>query len=41
LGLEPSRRRLHGTINMQVVKALLPLAVSAKPAVRKEVLAEI
>jgi hypothetical protein len=39
--LEPGRRRLYATINVQVVKALLPLAMAAGPAVRSQVLAEI
>jgi AcrR family transcriptional regulator len=39
--LDPARRRLYATINVQVVKALLPLAEAAGPAGRAEVLAEI
>ena len=36
-----ARRRLHATINVQVVKALLPLAAAAGPTGRDQVLAEI
>jgi AcrR family transcriptional regulator len=39
--LDPARRRLHATINVQVVKALLPLAEAAGPDGRALVLAEI
>jgi AcrR family transcriptional regulator len=39
--LGPARRRLHATINVQVIKALLPLAEEAGPTGRAEVLAEI
>ena len=39
--LDPVRRRLHATLNVQVVKALLPMAAAAGPAGRAEVLAEI
>jgi AcrR family transcriptional regulator len=39
--LHPDRRRLHATINVQVVKALLPLAEAAGPKGRAQVLAEI
>jgi len=39
--LDPARRRLHATINVQVVKALLPLSARADPAGRAQVLAEI
>jgi len=39
--LDPARRRLYATINVQVVKALLPLAAAAGPAGRAQVLAEI
>jgi|SRR5438132_559292 len=39
--LDPERRRLHATLNVQVVKALLPLAEAAGPAGRAQVLAEI
>jgi AcrR family transcriptional regulator len=39
--LDPARRRLYATINVQVIKALLPLATAAGPDGRAEVLAEI
>src|SRR5207248_11082422 len=39
--LDPARRRLYATINVQVVKALLPLAAAAGPAGRAQVLAEV
>jgi AcrR family transcriptional regulator len=39
--LDPARRRLHATMNVQVVKALLPLAAAAGPTGRDQVLAEI
>jgi AcrR family transcriptional regulator len=39
--LDPARRRLHATIGVQVVKALLPLAAKAELAERTEVLSEI
>jgi AcrR family transcriptional regulator len=38
--LDPARRRLHATINVQVVKALLPLAAAAGPDGRAQVVAE-
>ncbi len=39
--LDPAWRRLHATINVRVVQALLPLAEKAKPAERARILAEI
>lgn len=39
--LSAARRRLHATINVQVVRALLPLAAAAGPEGRAEVLTEI
>jgi hypothetical protein len=39
--LDPARRRRYATINVQVVKALLPLAEAAGPAGGAAVLAEI
>jgi AcrR family transcriptional regulator len=39
--LDPARRRLHATISVQVIKALLPLATAAAPGERAEVQAEI
>jgi AcrR family transcriptional regulator len=39
--LAPARRRLLATINVEVIKALLPLADSGDAAFRAEVLAEI
>jgi AcrR family transcriptional regulator len=39
--LDPAKRRLHATINVQVVRALLPLAEAADPDGRAQVLAEI
>jgi AcrR family transcriptional regulator len=40
-GLEPARRRLYATINVEVIKALLPLSESGDAAFRARVLAEI
>jgi AcrR family transcriptional regulator len=39
--LEPARRRLYATINVEVVKALLPLSESGDADFRHEVLEEI
>jgi AcrR family transcriptional regulator len=39
--LDAARRRLYATINVEVVKALLPLAESGDEAFRAEVLAQI
>ena len=39
--LDPARRRLYATINVQVIRALLPLAEAAGPAHRAQVLGEI
>lgn len=39
--LEPRRRRLYATMNVDVVKALLPLSESGDAAFRKQVLEEI
>ncbi len=39
--LDPERRRLYAMINVQTVKSLLPVAVSAGPAGKAQVLAEI
>jgi AcrR family transcriptional regulator len=39
--IDPARRRLHAALSVQVVRALLPLAVGASPAERALVLAEI
>jgi len=39
--LDPSRRRLYATITVQVIRALLPLAETAGPARRRQVLGEI
>jgi AcrR family transcriptional regulator len=39
--LEPSRRRLYATINVEVVKTLLPLSESGDAALRRQVLEEI
>ena len=40
-GLDPARRRWYATINVEVIKALLPLAQAGDPAFRAEMLAEI
>jgi AcrR family transcriptional regulator len=39
--LDPARRRLCAVINVQVIRALLPLAQSSDPASRDRLLAEI
>jgi AcrR family transcriptional regulator len=39
--LEPKRRRLYATMNVDVVKALLPLSESGDAAFRRQVLEEI
>jgi AcrR family transcriptional regulator len=39
--LAPERRRLYATLNVQVVKALLPLATAAEPPRREQILAEV
>jgi hypothetical protein len=39
--LEPRRRRLYATMNVDVVKALLPLSESGDAAFRRQVLDEI
>jgi AcrR family transcriptional regulator len=39
--LEPAQRRLYATLNVEVVKSLLPLAESGSEALRRQVLGEI